>query len=214
MITKNLITTERLKEYRSKIDRIRFLHHWTAVHEQSESDKRILESVNTILWRSLPAIFDNFWTEWSSVAKAKNAKKKQKQRVYARLATMAECYDGMLFITLTFSDDVLNNTSHSTRKKYVLRFLEGARDYVGNVDYGKKNGREHYHIVTDSNETIKNADWNYGFSNKKTVHVGRNSQIAIGKYISKTANHSGKETSGKMFCSRRGEKREVDKLPF
>lgn len=52
------------------------------------------------------------------------------------------------FCTLTFRPDVLASTSPETRKTYVARFLKATFGaYVANLDYGGKNGREHYHAV-------------------------------------------------------------------
>ena len=45
-----------------------------------------------------------------------------------------KCY----FLTLTFNNLTLENTSQETRRRYVARFLKTqSADYVANIDYGK-----------------------------------------------------------------------------
>lgn len=204
-----------MMKVRSYVDRIRFRHYWNYPQRQSQKDKAVLDALNCLLWRSMPTLYLNFNIEWNNVAKAKNTKKAQKRRVNGHLTSMTKSYDALLFWTLTFRDDVLLNTSAATRKKYVLRFLESnARDFVGNVDFGKENGREHFHCVTDDNDQIREADWPYGFTNFKTVGSTSTDRQKISSYVLKLVNHAGKCTAGKPFHSRRGELREVDKLPF
>ena len=98
-----------------------------------------------------------------------------------------------LFLTLTFTDDVLSSTSFDTRKKYVLRFLNNLNcAYVGNVDYGSENGREHYHCVVACDNVSCN-DWYYGAINFKRI-INKNS-LALAKYVAKLTNHALKEST-------------------
>ena len=99
-----------------------------------------------------------------------------------------------LFLTFTFTDDVLNKTSSDTRKTYVVRFLKSfGVPYVANVDFGSKNGREHYHAILQM-PSINLTQWKYGALNGKIV---RNStdDVKLAKYISKLTNHAIKETT-------------------
>lgn len=102
------------------------------------------------------------------------------------------------FLTLTFTDEVLANTTEETRRRYVSRFLKSkCTDYVANIDYGKLNGREHYHAVVNGID-IDMADWDkYGFSH--CVPVGRKDDHTtaskISKYLYKLSNHATKETT-------------------
>lgn len=99
-----------------------------------------------------------------------------------------------LFLTFTFTDDVLNSTSSATRKTYVVRFLKSfGVKFVANVDFGSKNGREHYHAILQMPK-INLTQWKYGALNGKTV---RNStdDVKLAKYISKLTNHAIKETT-------------------
>ena len=50
----------------------------------------------------------------------------------------------LYLVTLTFSDEEI---AHKSRRKFVTQALEYFDDYFCCVDYGKKNGREHYHAI-------------------------------------------------------------------
>ena len=60
------------------------------------------------------------------------------------MMNLGEC----TFLTLTFTDDVLNKTSQDTRRQHVFRYLKSQSSfYVANIDFGSKHGREHYHAI-------------------------------------------------------------------
>lgn len=121
-----------------------------------------------------------------------NSFRKRQARLKKRIENMIVTND-CLFLTLTFTDSVLDTTSFDTRKKYVLRFLNSLQcAFVGNVDYGSKNDREHYHCVVAINNVSCN-DWSYGAINFKRI-VNKNS-LALAKYVAKLTNHALKETT-------------------
>lgn len=118
------------------------------------------------------------------------------------------------FLTLTFSDEVLNSTSEQTRRTYVSRFLkEHSSEYVSNIDFGANNGREHYHaVVKDFDE----SPWLYGFKKYSKVgfssdkslddfrddkgHVKEDNTNRMAKYMAKLTNHALKTLgTGKRF---------------
>lgn len=118
--------------------------------------------------------------------------KKRQWRLRKRIENMI-VNNNCLFLTLTFTDDVLSSTSFNTRKKYVLRFLNNLNcAFVGNVDYGSENGREHYHCVVACDNVSCN-DWNCGAINFKRI-INKNS-LALAKYVAKLTNHALKETT-------------------
>lgn len=90
-----------------------------------------------------------------------NADYRRKNRLEHKIADMLEQSENCVFLTLTFTDNVLNNTSEETRKKYVRRFLkEQSTCYIANIDYGTKNEREHYHALVINK--VNNKAWKYG----------------------------------------------------
>lgn len=119
--------------------------------------------------------------------------KRLKERI-TRFISMGEC----VFLTLTFKEEVLNDTNEKTRRKYVSRFLRTiSRHYVANVDYGKTTEREHYHAIVVGKirkEDLSVWDKSYGFTYIETVRCS-SSCLPIAKYISKLTNHAIKETT-------------------
>lgn len=102
-----------------------------------------------------------------------------------------------LFLTLTFRDDVLESTSHDTRRKYVRRFLKKySNAFVANIDFGRKKGREHYHALIVYPDPGMLTGWTYGFSNAKKCFDGVESEKKLTHYILKIANHFVKESVG------------------
>jgi len=99
-----------------------------------------------------------------------------------------------LFLTLTFTNKVLNSTSNETRRRYVSRWLkENSIKYVANIDYGEKNGREHYHAVVLASSNINYLSWSYGALNGQKI-INKN-PYKIKNYINKLTNHAIKKTA-------------------
>lgn len=101
-----------------------------------------------------------------------------------------------VFITLTFTDKVLESTSKETRRRYVQRYLkDNCRHYIGNIDFGKENGREHYHVIALIETDIDPKAWKYGFNYLETINVKKNDIKAVTRYVLKLNNHSYKDTT-------------------
>ena len=102
----------------------------------------------------------------------------------------------VVFLTLTFTDEVLQNTSCLYRRQnLVCPFLKSiSSEYIGNVDYGAEKGREHYHAVllTDTDDF---SGWTYGFYKAEKVRKEGVDALRVAKYISKLTNHAIKETT-------------------
>lgn len=107
-------------------------------------------------------------------------------------------YNNCIFLTLTFRNDIFDNTSQETRRRYVTRFLnENCLYYVANVDYGKINGREHYHaVVIAKNNEVDGVFYrsNYGSINFERINYNEFTSIKLAKYVSKLTNHAIKDT--------------------
>lgn len=106
--------------------------------------------------------------------------------------------DTALFVTLTFTDDVLQSTNPKTRRQYVFRYLKAHCDcYVANKDFGAKNGREHYHAIVSTYDSGLNLElWRkYGNINVERVWHKPDDTIKIAKYVSKLTNHAIKCTA-------------------
>lgn len=139
----------------------------------------------------------------------KQRKKRLKQRI-ERIFSKGRTY----FITLTFNEDTMASTDVHTRRVYVTRFLkEVSPDYVGNIDFGAKGGREHYHAVifSDKLDDIQYFyskkygwicsqceqfnGWTYGYYSIKSCGTDNKDKSKLAWYVSKLTNHSIKETT-------------------
>ena len=146
-------------------------------------------------------IYNELGNVYNEIAKIENASCHRATRLRSRIEKMllnGEC----LFLTLTFNDETLNNTSADTRRQYVRKYLKRFKcSYVANIDFGKENGREHYHAVINTSR-IELKDWRiYGNINVERVRNNRIelSKTRLSKYISKLSNHAIKETT-KRSC--------------
>ena len=98
-----------------------------------------------------------------------------------------------LFLTLTFTDQVLDSTNQLTRRRYVQRWCKSnSKVYVFNLDYGTLNQREHYHAILEAQST---STWNYGFKNSKRIRTSGTDVERTSKYISKLTNHQIKKSA-------------------
>lgn len=100
-----------------------------------------------------------------------------------------------IWLTLTFNDTTIVNTTEQTRKTYVRKYLKSlSKYYVGNIDYGKTTEREHYHalVVTDYVDMDK---WTYGFAYTERIKNHKGSSKALSKYVSKLTAHAVKEST-------------------
>lgn len=181
-----------------------------------QGDQEALNALEKILWYSYPVVYLDLEKSQREAQKLIDARRASKHRVNRYIVGMAQCYDQLHFLTLTFRDDVLESTSERTRHRYVVSFLKSVcRDYIGNVDFGKQNGREHYHAVVAFKIDVDSIEWPYGFHNVKKVGSicpeNRQKQQLSG-YLLKLSNHAGKPNAGRIFHPK-GLK-EVDELPF
>ena len=100
------------------------------------------------------------------------------------------------FLTFTFKDSVLLNTSSDTRRQYVRKWLKkNCIDFVGNIDFGEKNHREHYHALV-SCDRVDTSSWlKNGAMNFEVVHLDSKVDEKLAKYINKFVYHAIKETT-------------------
>lgn len=134
---------------------------------------------------------------FNEIVKIEKASYNRSTRLRKRIENMllnGEC----LFLTLTFNDNTLTNTNEKTRRQLVVRYLKSFNcQYIANIDFGSKNGREHYHAIINTNCIDLSAWRKYGNINVQRV---RNKDIELSKtrlskYISKLSNHAIKETT-------------------
>lgn len=125
-----------------------------------------------------------------------NNRRKRVQRLKNKLRSIIELYD-CLFLTLTFTNEVLISTNEKTRRVYVSRFLRNSYVpfYVANIDYGEQNEREHYHAIVQTN-FIDCHSYKYGIINVEHIRKDKLGADKISHYINKLSHHAFKDSTG------------------
>lgn len=119
--------------------------------------------------------------------------RKRNQRLRKRISKIIQ--SDSLFLTFTFTDKVLASTTEDTRQRYVRYFMNTiSNNYVANIDYGGKFGREHYHAVCIVSGKVDYTAWKYGALNGVRVRKG-SSPLALAKYVNKLVYHATKDTT-------------------
>ena len=142
--------------------------------------------------------------EYKEYSRISHAKLTRVTRLKGRIFDMIYKND-CLFLTLTFTDKALERTSADFRRIAVRRFLNSLNvPYVANIDFGKKNGREHYHAVVETGR-IDYSKWKYGAINGLKIRndikydddgvMTSESVEKISRYVAKLTNHAIKETT-------------------
>jgi len=135
--------------------------------------------------------------EFQECIKINHASYYRTLRLKQRIETML-LNGACLFLTLTFNDEAIQNTTEKERRVAVSRYLKKYNCmYVANIDYGKEHEREHYHAVINCDKVVF-EDWRkYGNINVQRIR-NRNIQsdkTKLAKYICKLSNHAIKETT-------------------
>ncbi len=106
------------------------------------------------------------------------------------MLNLGEC----IFLTFTFTDRSLAVYSIDYLRLCVKRFLNAYSSlYIANVDYGKENGRIHFHAIALASH-IYLKSWKFGALNAERIHTTEDS-LCLARYVGKLANHSVKEST-------------------
>lgn len=124
-----------------------------------------------------------------------NAKHHKVLRLKKRVESIIS-YNNSIFLTLTFTNKVLSKTKEKTRREYVTKFLKSlSNNYVANIDYGKRNNREHYHALVQV-DFVDHTLWKYGAINFERVsYETTDTRDKLSLYIAKLTNHAIKVTT-------------------
>ena len=203
--------TEHQVKIRYLIKKLRYRYAHPPLGEEAHY-KALNDILTNVIWHSYPVTYLDHESSDKLISAAMKRRRQAKWRLNRRIRDMFECYDELWFATFTFTDEALEQLNERTQHRYMQAWLlENCRDYVANEDFGKKNGRRHYHAVIAKNTAIE--PWKYGFYKLKKVKMSDESSVhKLSSYLLKLVNHANKLTTGKHF-SKRGLK-EVDNLPF
>lgn len=126
----------------------------------------------------------------------------KKYRLKMRILSMLQRNNNCLFLTFTFRNSVLKNTSQETRKRYIKAYLNDmAKEYILNIDFGNENKREHYHaIATPKYEIFLYDIYNKKYGFVKGEPIGQlkrftNINKSIYDIAERLTNHATKETT-------------------
>lgn len=157
--------------------------------------------------RELEMFYEKFFPEeWKECRRISLSHRKRVLRLRRRITEMV-LFSDCLFLTLTWKNSDLARLSPGSRRYYVKSFLNSLNvPYVANIDFGKKNHREHYHAVVGVDK-IDYSKWNKKFGSINGIKIRNETDDLkrISKYIAKLTNHAIKETVGRnaVMYSRR-----------
>lgn len=130
-----------------------------------------------------------------------NSRHKKLQRLRPRVEKLFKSSPFVYFITYTFSDEDLKLKSE-TRRKNVIHFfksLHGVFLFILNIDFGEKNGREHYHCLLSSYNEIEYKYFPNNIDFERVPNFIEDKE-RISRYILKVENHALKSsTKGKRL---------------
>lgn len=131
-----------------------------------------------------------------------NAFLQKRCRIRSKLSSWKELY----FITLTINNDNLEKSRRTFTDKIKLIFENS--NYIANEDFGKENGRLHYHVICEENKDL--SLWKYGYTlaikckrTKSSIDDNFITEKRLASYLTKLANHCVKESSGKIIYGRK-----------
>lgn len=173
---------------------------------------------------SIYIVYPNFSDDYRNTLRIHNNVRSRVKRRNTYITGMIDTYcrssyRNLYLASFTFTDEVLQNTSSTTRKKYISDFLkENCIDYFACIDFGKKKQREHYHalIVTDNPTSVSHISkqgkifynfatliYPYGFHSLRKVDLGDG--VKAGRYAFKAGGYAFKSSDSehKAFHARK-----------
>lgn len=101
----------------------------------------------------------------------------------------------LYFLTFTFNNDYLNSSTKDSRHLFIRRLLKKhCNSYIANIDYGKKNEREHYHAVV-SIDTLFDVLLYKKYGTINFLKIYSKNEVKLSKYLFKLTYHAIKSKS-------------------
>lgn len=120
-------------------------------------------------------------------------------RIKKRFVYLLTRFDYIWFITFTFDNYYINKSDRT--KRDLMKSVLNTHDfkYMLNIDYGKKNEREHYHCIIGTNIDFDVNQYIQSFYPCHCLAIqckkGKNDFKRLLKYINKLTNHCLKSTT-------------------
>ena len=128
------------------------------------------------------------------------ARYQKNSRIKKRLVYLLSRFENIWFITFTFNNDYIDKSTRT--KRDLMKMVLNTHDflYMLNIDYGKKNEREHYHCILATNLDIDINQfiqfyYEGGFSLSIQCKKGLYDYKRLTKYLNKLTNHCIKATT-------------------
>lgn len=134
--------------------------------------------------------------EYEKILKARYQKC---SRIKRRLIYLLTRFDYIWFVTFTFDNYYINKSDRT--KRDLMKSVLNTHDfkYMLNIDYGKKNEREHYHCIIGTNIDFDVNQYIQSyypcFSCSILCKKGKKDFKRLSKYINKLTNHCIKSTT-------------------
>lgn len=173
------------------VKQVKVSQYYAYTHKEPKSTVFPLHTANLID----EGLKQERYLDYTECEKILHASFQRGTRLYHRVESILFSSES-LFLTLTFTDETLASTCADTRKQYVRRYLKSlGAPYVANIDYGGKNGREHYHAIVGVPSVDYKLWHEYGAIKGEKIVVRADKGRSLGKYISKLSNHAIKATA-------------------
>ena len=126
-----------------------------------------------------------------------NADYERNKRLHHRITEILAVGENPCFVTFTFNDEAFARLNPDSRRQAVRRYLNAHCSIsVANIDFGEKNGREHYHAGCDCHPTSTgDSELHNGFISVQQIRLKDATPVRLSKYISKLTNHGIKATT-------------------
>lgn len=122
--------------------------------------------------------------------------KQRKKRLRRRLNVLFDKEDVLYFLTLTFSDEYINDYVKEINK-FKRKLKKDNIKYIINEDFGGQFGRVHFHCIINKRIKVLNYWICGGFKNIK-IKKNNVSLYKISDYLNKLVNHGLKESNKRI----------------
>lgn len=140
---------------------------------------------------------------YKAIVNLKNANKMATHNMLKRVKSILNDNPFCYFITFTINDDNYG-LSKSTYRRKIKEALSMASVWVANEDFGKLNGRLHFHALVgfgfQLDYNMITSIYKYGNINFKPIYT--HNAEAIRNYMLKLTLHASKDTANDIFYSR------------
>ena len=157
----------------------------------------------------------------------RKCKNQQYKRIKEHILFMIINNYDLYFSTYTINEKSLNENNLDIDKikdQLTKNFRShGLIDWIGNIDYGSKNGRPHFHVIeayqngiikkeinNKNNKSIINlpttTEWEkIGFTNHQQIRTDLNQQDRTALYLAKLTNHTLKVRKHRIFTNKKSD---------